>query len=276
MERFKFKHVLFPAFGIMALVCLMAFSEKNNVLSENPSNGYLTKMEARGLSAIRTGVSPDTTRKGQEQWDILFDGKGNMDEKWRGTNSDSFPSDIWAVENDLLFIKDHKAGGDIMTREKYSDFILTFDFKLTYGANSGIKYFVNYVKNYHYNTMAWNGPEYQIIDDYNHEAIKGRLDDPSSTAALYLVYSPKNKKLKPAGEWNQGKIVAKGNQIEHWLNGVKVISAERGSKDYRDRISLTKFNHYQNYGEERSGHIMITDHDGDKVFYRNIKIMRTN
>lgn len=221
-------------------------------------------------------VFQDTTKKQNRHWEILFDGTGDPDEKWRGLNSDSFPSDIWAVENGLLFIKDHKAGGDIITREKYSDFVLTFDFKLTYGANSGIKYFVNYVKNYHFNTMAWNGPEYQIIDDYNHEAIKGRLDDPSSTAAMYLIYSPKNKKLKPAGEWNEGKIVAKGNHVEHWLNGVKVLSAERGSKDYRDRIALTKFNHYQNYGEEKSGHIMLTDHDGDKVFYRNIKIMRTN
>ena len=205
-------------------------------------------------------------------WEILFDGKNT--DKWRSLKADSFPTYAWAVEYGALSVKNHAKGEDIITKEEYDDFDLRFDFKLTVGANSGIKYFVEKVKENVSGTVLWNGPEYQIIDDFNHPEVKDNKFPAASTASFYLVYAPENKKLFPPGEWNTGRILAKGKHVEHWLNGIKVVSCERGSPDFRNRISTTKFKNYDNYGELPSGHIMLTDHDGDQVYFRNIKIKR--
>ena len=205
-------------------------------------------------------------------WEVLFDGKNTG--KWRSLKTESFPSQRWEIKDGALVVKKHSKAQDIITKDVYNDFELVFDFKLTVGANSGIKYLVEKIKNNNTGTMEWNGPEYQIIDDNNHPAVKGHIDEKASTASLYLVYAPENKQLHPAGEWNNGKIIVKGNRIEHWLNGVKVVNCERSSKDFRDRMANTKFKAYDKYGEVPAGHIMLTDHEGDPCYFRNIRIRR--
>lgn len=204
-----------------------------------------------------------------DEWEILFNGNGM--EKWKGKNGQNFLEKGWKIEDNLLFLEGR--GGDILTKEKYGDFELTFEFKLTEGANSGIKYFVNAVLNKENGKTMINGPEYQIIDDYNYAGIKDDPNGTSSSAALYLFYAPKNKKLNPHGEWNNGRIVSNGKKVEHWLNGIKVVSYERGSKDFLKRKATDKFRNDENYGEQESGHIMLTDH-GDVVYFRNIKIRK--
>lgn len=211
----------------------------------------------------------DKKNKNTGNWEILFDGNGM--EKWRGKTSDEFPSKGWIIENGLLYMDGR--GGDIITKEKYSSFELVFDFNLTKGANSGVKYFVNSMINKETGNSSINGPEFQIIDDYNNSSIKKDPNGLSSSASLYLLYSPKNKKLNPDGEWNTGKIVVKGKKVEHWLNGVRVLKYVRGSKDFLKRKADTKFKNDENYGEQESGHILLTDHN-DKVYFRNIKIRR--
>lgn len=205
-----------------------------------------------------------------EGWEILFDGKST--DKWRGVNCDSFPSHGWAIEHGALFLSG-KNVVDIITKEKFSNFELVLDFKLTHSANSGIKYFVTDMTNKENGKIFKNGPEYQIIDDFNHPEVKNHQNEKSSTASLYLIYAPKNKKLLPEGEWNQAKIIAKGKYVEHWLNGIKVLSYERGSKDFRQLVSGTKFKDQKDYGEVSSGHILLTDHH-DKVYFKNIRIRR--
>lgn len=207
-----------------------------------------------------------------DTWEIIFDGKSM--EKWRGKLTADFPDEGWKVENGLLFL-DGK-GGDIITKETYSDFELVFDFNLTEGANSGVKYFVDTLMNRESGSIMVNGPEYQIIDDYSHGEIKNDPNGLSSTASAYLLYAPdNNKKLNPAGEWNTGKIVAKDGKVEHWLNGKKVLTYTRGGKDFHTRKAKTKFKNDDQYGELESGHILLTDHH-DKVFFRNIKIRKLN
>ncbi|MBS1669326.1 MAG: DUF1080 domain-containing protein [Bacteroidetes bacterium] len=229
------------------------------------------------LNLKEAGWDADTIPRPDHQkksggWDILFDGKNTG--QWRSLKGDSFPSHAWAVEKGTLSVANRAKGEDIITKEEYADFDLRFDFKLTEGANSGIKYFVEMVKDNAAGTMLWNGPEYQIIDDFNHPDVKDNKFPIGSTASLYLIYAPEHKKLFPPGQWNSGRILAKGKHVEQWLNGVKVVSCERGSPDFRNRISTTKFKNYDHYGELPTGHIMLTDHDGDKVYFRNIKIKR--
>lgn len=229
------------------------------------------KKAAATAVASRPVIPPGPQQKAKNKgWEWLFDGKST--DKWRSVNSDRFPSTGWTIENGTLVMAG-KGGGDLVTREQYSDFDLVFDFNLTPSANSGIKYFVGELKNTQTGKTTINGPEYQVIDDYNYPEIKDDPHGKSSTAAVYLLYAPQNKTLKPAGQWNQARIVAKGKEVSHWLNGVKVASYTRGSADFRERVAKTKFQPWANYGEAASGHIMLTDH-GDKVYFRNIRIKR--
>lgn len=208
---------------------------------------------------------------GQTGWEVLFDGS-TMD-KWRGKTDAAFPSHAWKYADGVLFL-DGK-GGDIITKETYGNFELEFEFNLTEKANSGIKYFVGTLTNEKTGATMINGPEYQIIDDFNYPQIKDDPNGLSSSGSAYLFYPPKNKQLNPPGQWNSGKIVAKGKKVEHWLNGTKVVSYMRGSKDYLKRKADTKFKDDRNYGELETGHILLTDH-GDQVYFRNIRIRRLN
>lgn len=208
-----------------------------------------------------------TDQEKSEGWELLFDGE-NLDH-WRSVKNDSFPSHAWVIEDGSLVL--NGKGGDIITKEKYGDFELAWEFNLTEGANSGIKYFVDSISHGETGKTALNGPEYQIIDDLNHDAIKDDPNGLSSTGSAYLLYAPENKTLHPAGEWNEARIIAKGGQVEHWLNGKKVLGYQKGSEEFGRKVAETKFKDYPEYGLASEGHILITDHQ-DRVFFRNIRI----
>ena len=209
-----------------------------------------------------------TDQEKSEGWELLFDGE-NLDH-WRSVTSDTFPGG-WEIEDGSLVLNGN--GGNIITQEKYGNFELTWEFNLTEGANSGIKYFVDSITHRISGETVTNGPEYQIIDDLNYEGIKDDPNGLSSTGSLYLLYAPENKTLRPAGEWNQSRIIANNGQIEHWLNGKKVVGYEKGSADFKRKIAETKFKDYPDYGLVSEGHILLTDHQ-DRVFFRNIRIRR--
>jgi hypothetical protein len=259
-------------FFIYLLIAALGFSYKTHTKNECPLQTSATSHHINKILTLDT--LPRKPRKASNVWEVLFDGKTT--DKWKSINGDSFPSFSWTMDHNTLSVANNRKGEDIITKEQYSNFDLRFSFKLTYAANSGVKYFVEKIKNNETGEMEWNGPEYQIIDDYNNIAVKDHKHPNGSTAALYLVYAPKHKKLFPPGEWNSARIVARGSHVEHWLNGVKVVSYTRGMNDFRRRMTATKFKEYTNYGELPMGHIMLTDHEGDKVYFRNIRIKRLN
>lgn len=237
----------------------------SNTSLEN-ENANVSENSDDGLESVSNS---DLTGEGEgNDWEFLFDGTNT--DKWTGVNSDQFPENGWIIEDSALVLAE---GGNIITREKYGDFDLRFEFKLTPAANSGIKYFVTKLKSRENGNEVTNGPEYQIIDDFNNPDVKEQGDEKEKTAAVYLLYAPVNKKLLPAGQWNTGRIISKDKQVEHWLNGIKVVSYERGSQDFRSRREDTKFRNYESYGEVPEGHILLTDHH-DKVYFKNIKIKR--
>lgn len=215
-------------------------------------------------------IAPDSIPGRTGSWEILFDGTDTN--QWRGKNSQDFPDGGWTIEHGTLFLA-KKGAGDIVTRETFGNFELTLDFKLTQGANSGVKYFVGALRDKETGKVVINGPEYQIIDDYNHPAVKNHKHDIASTASCYLLYAPDHKKLLPAGRWNHVKIIARGTHVEHWLNGRKVLSYERGSQDFETRKTGTKFKNLKGYGTLPEGHILLTDH-GDRVYFRQVRIRR--
>jgi len=218
-----------------------------------------------GNEACCAAVNLLTEQERQEGWRLLWDGKSG--DGWRSIKTDSFPARGWEIANGELTVLPKNAGGgagDIITRETYSSFILKVDFRLTDAANSGIKYFFDPKRN------GGTTLEYQVLDAKHPDATKGR-DGNRTVASLYDVMPAVGAKPKPVGEWNTAMIVSNGRQVEHWLNGEKVLAFERGSDAFRKAVALSKFNKHPNWGEQEAGHILLQDHQ-DRVSYRNIKI----
>ena len=211
-------------------------------------------------------------KKQTPAWEMLFD--GNEVSKWRGINSNDFPSASWAIIDHELRTIPGKTFADIITKEKYSDFELELEFNLSELANTGIKYFVQLGVKPGSSKITGIGPEYQLIDDFNHPEFKGSNTHPeSSTAAMYLLYPPVDKVMLPLGKWNTAKIIAKGKHVEHWLNGKKVVSYERGSADFKALVAKRKFKDIPNFGEDAEGYILLQSM-GDKASFRNIRIRK--
>lgn len=218
-----------------------------------------------GNEACCAAVNTLTEQERQDGWRLLWDGKSG--DGWRSIKTDSFPARGWEIANGELTVLPKNAGGgagDIITRETYSSFILKVDFRLTEAANSGIKYFFDPKRN------GGTTLEYQVLDAKHPDATKGR-DGNRTVASLYDVMPAAGAKPKPVGEWNTAMIVSNGRQVEHWLNGEKVLAFERGSDAFRKAVALSKFNKHPNWGEQEAGHILLQDHQ-DRVSYRNIKI----
>ena len=197
-----------------------------------------------------------------DDYEILFDGS-SLD-KWRGYRQEAIGKG-WKIDGDALMF-DGSGGGDICTQDEYGDFEFTFSWKVSEGANSGIMYRVTLGDGAPY----ISGPEYQILDDSKHADGRSEL---TSAAALYGLYPCENKTLESVGEWNTGKIVQRGNTIEHWLNGQKVVEAEIGGEDWNQRIANSKFKDWEKFGKSPRGRIALQDH-GDKIWFKDIKIKR--
>lgn len=203
----------------------------------------------------------------KQGWELLFNGKDLTG--WTSVGKPTPPSAGWSVDDGVLTVKkeNNKRGGDIITSKQYSDFELVVDFKITQGANSGIKYFFT-----KYEKGGWLGLEYQIIDDANHPDAKLGRDGNRKLATLYEMFPAKNTKAKPVGEWNRARIVAKGTKVEHYLNGKKVLSFDRSSEEYKDAYLKSKYKGCNPmFGDVEKGHILLQDH-GDVVSFKNIKI----
>jgi sugar phosphate isomerase/epimerase len=282
--------------------CLVEF-EKDFKQNEAPlaeSFGYYRGvMDCTRVKTVMKPVPANantlTAAEKAEGWSLLFDGVKLPDDVWVGYKSEwlekgLFPKRGWYVKDGCLTMRPvsgispertwfplppedarQGGGGDIMTRKKYSDFIFKFDFRLTKGANSGIKYFFN--EGMHKNSTE----EYQVLENFHPDSDKG-ADGNRKCAALYDILPAKEaqKVLKGAGEWNSGMIVSKGNHVEHWLNGVKVLEYERGSKAFRAAVAKSKYHAWQDkgkfWGEEKQGRILIQDHSDSTVSYCNLKI----
>ncbi len=215
-------------------------------------------------------------------WRLLWDGRTS--DGWRTPKTDKFPSKGWEIKDGVLTVKpgdggESTGGGDIITKERFKEFELLVDFKITKGANSGIKYFVqpdlkpiDRVTGKPAATGSAIGLEFQILDDEHHPDAKAGKDGNRTIGSLYdLMTAAATKKVNPTGEWNTARILVTGNRVEHWLNGAKVLEYERGSEAYRKAVAGSKYKNIPEFGEWADGHILLQDH-GDLVSYRNIRI----
>ena len=217
-------------------------------------------------------------------WRVLFDGRTLTG--WRGVGYDTVPTAHWVVVNgaikkiatgDVPRVADGRplVGGDLMTVDSFADFELSFEWKVTQGANSGVKYNVSEAMSLAQGgagtqggpTHSALGFEYQVLDDERHE--DGKLPSHRS-GALYDLVAP-TAKPRPVGQWNSSRILFRGNHGEHWLNGVKVVEFELGTARMDSLLAASKYKTIAGFGSKRRGHIVLQDH-GDEVYYRDIKV----
>ena len=240
-----------------------------SVLVASASASCATSGTSADTSAAVTAASTSSAAAGQntltaaEQaagWRLLFDGTTTTG--WRGYKSAAMPNG-WHVENGLL-TKDSSVE-DIVTKEQFGDFEFAMDWRIEAGGNAGIFYRATE----EYEHIYWSAPEYQLLDDPNAPDGKNRL---TSAGAAYGLYAPPAGIVRPAGEWNSTRIIARGAHVEHWLNGQKVVQYELWSPDWEAKVKASKFRDWPNYGRSKSGYLAIQgDHNG-MLALRNVKI----
>ena len=222
------------------------------------------------LSSVGFSQTSNTlTRKEKKNgWTLLFDGISTQG--WITPGGQPVPVKGWKVSNGVLSTVKGGKGGDIITVRKYSDFDLTLDYKIEPGCNSGVKYFFT-----RYETGGNLGMEFQILDDILAE--DNKLEN-HLCGSFYDVLSPdaSKKKINPPGEWNSIRIVSKGKNVEHWMNGIKILSFTRGDKTFTEGVSKSKFSKtVPAFGMVENGSILLQEHGG-LVSFRNIKIRELN
>ena len=216
-----------------------------------------------------------TQREITEGWQLLWDGKTT--EGWRGARLETFPTNGWAINNGVLIVQksgggESTNGGDIVTKKQYKNFILKVDFKITAGANSGIKYFVDPDMNKGAGSAI--GCEFQILDDNLHPDAKLGVNGNRTLGSLYdLIPADRSSKDYNFDEndFNTATVVVNGNKVQHYLNGVKVIEYVRNTQQFNALVAYSKYADWPNFGNHEQGHILLQDH-GDQVSFKNIKI----
>jgi hypothetical protein len=223
---------------------------------------------------------PNTVSTQEQQNGVRLLWDGVTSNGWRGAYKNTFPDKGWEIKDGILSVQksggeESTHGGDIVTIEKYGAFDLQFEFKLTEGANSGVKYFVTESEK---NKGSAIGLEYQLLDDAKHPDAKEGVVGNRTLASLYdLIPSLKIQRgLRKIGEWNHGRIIVyPDNRIEHWLNGYKVVEYQRGIPIYYALVARSKYAVWENFGMADQGHILLQDH-GDEVSFRSVKIKTLN
>ncbi|MDB5323497.1 MAG: hypothetical protein JWN40_5128 [Phycisphaerales bacterium] len=235
------------------------------------------------VGATRGAGGPNelTAEEKAAGWRLLFD--GTSAELWRGWNLKGLPAGKgWSVADGCLKCaktngRPNGGGGDLVTVEEFTDFEFRWEWRITKGGNSGVEYFL--LKRDKGAKPLFQGDdgsslvghEYQLLDD---DAYRGGKNGPDRmTAAFYDVIAPgAAKKLRPVGEFNESGLVVRGNHVEHWLNGAKVLEYELGSPRVSAAIAKSKYKGVAGFGAKRKSAILLQDH-GEEIAFRNLKIL---
>ena len=228
------------------------------------------------LNLLGSGLTDMERRKG---WRMLWDGKSSNG--WRKVHGDKFPEGKWQIKNGELTVNSSSGEGsgngqDIITEDEFENFELTLQYKITKGANSGIKYFVDESDNPNGGAI---GLEFQVLDNKAHPDANNGVNGNRKQGALYDLIPPENLSWEPTGaqynkgigQWNHVRIITNNGKVEHWLNGFKVVEYDRFSQIFRTLVSRSKYKDWKNFGQGKTGHIVLQDH-GNKVSFRSIKI----
>jgi len=247
------------------------------ILTENVAQHRLSPDPGvREVSMLTNNTLTDYERR--HGWRMLWDGKGTTG--WRGAKLDGFPERGWTINDGVLTIEATDGGestgpGDIVTEQHYGDFELELQFKITEGANSGIKYFVDPSLNRGSGSAI--GCEFQILDDKRHPDAKAGVLGNRTMGSLYDLIPADNvrygrgKSVNGPGNWNHARIVSRDGHVTHYLNGEPVVEYDRFSQTFAALVNYSKYQQWENFGRWPAGAILLQDH-GNEVSFRGIKI----
>ena len=248
------------------------------------------KILTSDLEANRTARDPEvveinflqnqlTDYEIRQGWRLLWDGKTSAG--WRGAKLDDFPASGWTMKDGILSVEATDGGestgpGDIVTLQSFGNFELMFEFLISEGANSGVKYFVDPELNKGPGSAI--GCEFQVLDDKVHPDAKMGVNGNRTMGSLYDLITAENlstegraKQVKDVGQWNQGRIVSNNGRVEHWLNGEKVVEFDRFSQTFRALVAYSKYKDWPKFCQQPEGRLLLQDH-GNAVSYRSIKV----
>ena len=222
---------------------------------------YALAALAMGAAPLASQSTPNTLTKDERAlgFRLLFDGSSGKG--WRGYRKATLPAGWQVVDGALTRVA---AAGDIVSADEFANFELRLQWRIERGGNSGIMYRVSEDLEHSYES----GPEMQVLDDANN---REGADPLTAAGANYGLYPATPGHARPAGEWNDVRIVVDGARVEHWLNGARVTAYELWSADWKGRVAATKFRQWPTFGLNKSGRIALQDHD-NRVSYRSIRI----
>lgn len=248
-----------PRYRLRVLPLLVAAACGGPEVDSTAGTEESARSAATAGSADATPPNTLTEAERAAGWRLLFDGE-TLD-GWRPFKGEGAPEG-WAVEDGTLARVG--PGGDIITEEEFEDFELSLEWRVAPGGNSGIFYLVSEDAEY-----VWEAaPEMQVLDDAGHPDGQSELTSAGSNFALHPA--PRGV-VRPAGEWNEARIVVRDAHVEHWLNGRRIVEYELGSEDWERRVAASKFAEWPEYGRAAEGHVGLQDH-GDRVAFRDIRI----
>ncbi len=233
------------------------------ICTQNPEK-YVRPMN-HTIAQVNRLANRLSEREEHEGWQLLWDGKTMNG--WHALGDGSPPEKNWKIENGELIVTG--GGPALVTDKRFRNFELKLYFKLSKGANSGIKYFIDPARTNNYPV----GCEYQLLDDRHHADAKLGKDGNRRLGALYDLIPaehPFTKRIDWDG-WNQAVIRVEGDHVEHWLNNMCVVSYDRRNDEWHKLIAASKYRGYEGFGDFPDGHILLQDH-GDVVHFRSIKI----
>ena len=248
------------------------------IITENLDE-YKTEnqVHARQISYLKNKLTEQEKRKG---WRLLWDGKTTRG--WKGSRSNDFPKNgIQIVDGEIHFIKHerssgYKKSGDIVTKEKFSNFELEVDFMFKKGGNSGIKYFVDALTEGDGRNI---GLEFQVLDK-NHPDHTGGLGGNRTIGSLYDLIAAENLseenrddiRANGAESWNRARIIVEAGNVQHWVNNIKVVEYNRFSQSMKNLIKKSKYLNHKGFAVSSSGRILLQDHSPGDIKFKNIKI----
>lgn len=261
---------------MLSLGFLMGSCGENKTGAENEDT-QTTQEAATAEVSTEAGPNELSEKEKEDGWELLFDGETT--EGWRGYLKDEFPSQGWTIEDGALKVIGSGAGeagggGDIIFDEKFKDFELSLEWKVSEGGNSGIFYLAQEIEGEPIFTSA---PEMQILDNERHPDARLGKDGNRMAGSLYDLIPAKPQNAKPAGEWNKVNIIVYRGTVVHFQNDEQVVEYHLWTDDWKEMVADSKFKDWENFinagGEDRTGYIGLQDH-GDDVWFRNIKIKR--
>jgi len=243
---------------------------RNNIPSRATwSDPQLRLLVARGSEWAGTGrvtLAPTplnrlSKEEASDGFELLFDGV--KIDHWTGYKQTTPPAQGWVVRDSAIVHEARGGGGDLVSRERYGDFDFRFSFRIAEGANSGVMWHVTEQGSQTY----YSGPEYQILDD-----VARKPGPKHALGALYDLCAPSDTDVRPAGAWNEGRIVVSEGRLTHFLNGAKVLECPCSGLEWEKMIRASKFKNWP-FGKAASGMLALQDH-GDEVAFRNLRVKR--